>query len=269
MHGTESPLEAAAIVAALGPLAERLEVETLRSCGSTNALLLEVPETGRAKLLLTDHQTAGRGRRGRRWHDAPGHAILLSLRRRLRRAPRELGGLSLAAGVAVARALRSFSIEQVALKWPNDVLATGPHAGAKLGGILVETRIESDGVVAVIGTGLNYRSVAGLGARLRRPAIALEDLASQLPPRPALAAKIAAESMRMLDAFEAHGFAALRGEWEALHAHSGQRLRMRLPDGRVIAGTHAGIAEDGALQLRTRDGFRTLHSARIVSARPA
>ena len=77
--------------------------------------------------------------------------------------------------------------------------------------------------------------------------------------------------MRVLiaDAFEASGFAALRSEWEALHAHAGQRLRMRLADGRVLAGTHEGIAEDGALQLRTRDGLRTLHSARIVSARPA
>ncbi len=44
---------------------------------------------------------------------------------------------------------------------------------------------------------------------------------------------------------------------------------MRLADGRVVAGTDAGVAEDGAMRLRTRAGFRTLHSARVVSARLA
>lgn len=269
MQKIVSALDARALAAALGPLCARIEVETVGSCGSTNSVLLEGAASGMPKLLVADHQTAGRGRRGRRWHDAPGSAILLSLRRRMQRPARDVGGLSLAAGVAVARALRSRGIGQIALKWPNDLLATGRHAGAKLGGILVETRIESEGLLAVVGAGLNYRSVAGLAEKLRRDAVALEDLASPLPSREALTAAIAAELMDTLDAFDASGFAALRGEWESLHAHAGQRLRMRLADGRVIAGTHAGIAEDGALRLRTRDGFRTLHSARIVSARPA
>lgn len=269
MRKVDSALDAQALRAALGSLAARLELQTVASCGSTNRVLLEGTDAPLPRLLVTDHQTAGRGQRGRRWHDASGTAILLSLRRRIGRPARELGGLSLAAGVAVARALRTSGIGAIALKWPNDLLATGRHAGAKLGGILVETRIETSSAVAVIGVGLNYRSVPGLAAKLRREAVALEKLARPLPSREALAAGIAAELMRMLDAFEASGFAALRSEWEALHAHAGQRMRMRLADGSVIAGIHAGIAEDGALRLRTRDGFRTLHSARMVSARPA
>ena len=106
MRTVDSALDARALATALGSLGARIEVQTLASCGSTNTLLLESPETGKPRLLATDHQTAGRGRRGRRWYDAPGGAILLSLRRRLRRAPRGLGGLSLAAGIAVARALQ-------------------------------------------------------------------------------------------------------------------------------------------------------------------
>jgi BirA family biotin operon repressor/biotin-[acetyl-CoA-carboxylase] ligase len=269
MQTADPALDERALAAALAPLAGRLEVQTVRSCGSTNTVLLEAAETGKPRLLVADHQTAGRGRRGRRWYDAAGRSILASLRRRMRRAPRALGGLSLAAGVAVARALQSAGIAAVALEWPNDLLATGRHAGAKLGGILVETRIEREAVVAVIGVGLNYRSQPGLAPRLRRRPIAVEDLSRKLPSREMLVAKIAQELLGVLDAFEAHGFAALRGDWQALHAHSGRRLRMRLADGRVIAGMDAGVADDGAMRLRTRTGFRTLHSARVVSARPA
>jgi len=73
----------------------------------------------------------------------------------------------------------------------------------------------------------------------------------------------------VLAAFDATGLALLREEWEALHAHAGQRIRVRLADGRVIAGVPAGIADDGALRLRTRRRMRDLHAARVISARPA
>jgi len=256
-------LDAVAIKAALGARARDMEVEVLDACGSTNAALLDRPGEERPRLLATEVQTAGRGRHGRRWYGAPGAAITFSLRRRMRRPLRELGGASLAAGIAVVRALRASGAAGIALKWPNDVLA----GGAKLGGILIETRIQGGAVVAVIGIGVNYRSMPGLESRLRRRVASLDDLVRPLPPRTLLIARIAAELLEVLDAFDASGLAMLREEWESMHAHAGQRIRMRLADGRVIAGIPAGIAEDGAMRLRTRSGVRALHSARVVSAR--
>ena len=70
-----------------------------------------------------------------------------------------------------------------------------------------------------------------------------------------------------LDGFEAGGLDALRAEWEAMDAHAGQRLRVRLADGRVITGVAGGLAEDGALRLVTRNGVRAVRSGRVVSAR--
>ena len=255
-------LDAATISAALG--GREIEVEVIESCGSTNAELLDAPNAVVPRLLATDYQTAGRGRHGRRWHSARGAGICFSLRRSLRRPARELGGASLAAGVAVARALRAAGASGVALKWPNDLLATG---GAKLGGILIETRIQGGRVLAVIGVGVNYR--AGSDSRVRRKTAALEELLHPLPPRNLLIAGIARELLDVLDSFDASGLSLLRGEWEALHAHAGHRIRLRLADGSVIAGVHAGVDADGAMRLRTRDGVRALHSARVVSARPA
>lgn len=241
-----------------------LEVRVVRRCASTNLVLLEDPSE-RPVLLVAEEQSAGRGRRGRRWYSAPGAGLTFSLRRRMLRPARELGGLSLAAGVAVARALRALGASEIALKWPNDLLANG----AKLGGILIETRVQDGATVAVIGVGVNCRAMPGLGSRLRRNVIALEQLLRPLPSRNLLAAPIAAELLEALEAFDERGLAALREEWEAMHAHAGQRIRVRLADGRVLAGFCAGVADDGALRLRTRAGLRSLHSGRVVSARPA
>jgi BirA family biotin operon repressor/biotin-[acetyl-CoA-carboxylase] ligase len=257
-------LDAAAIVAALGVRAGEVQVEVVSSCGSTNTQLLEGEDRDVPCLLAADYQSAGRGRHGRRWHAVPGAGICFSLRRRMRCAPRDLGGASLAAGVAVARALRAAGAPGLALKWPNDLLSP---TGAKLGGILIETRVQRGTVVAVIGIGVNYR--AATDPRVRRRTASLEDLVRPLPPRNLLIGRITCELLQVLESFDVSGLALLRGEWESLHAHAGHRIRLRLADGSVVSGIHTGVAEDGALRVRTRDGVRALHSARVLSARPA
>src|SRR6185503_7682519 len=125
-----------------------VEVRVVERCTSTNDLLLEETHT---VLLAAEEQTAGRGRRGRRWHSARGAGLTFSLGRRIRRPARELSALSLVAGVAAASALRALGVRKAALKWPNDLVVEG----AKLGGILVEARTAGgrgrDGSYAVIG----------------------------------------------------------------------------------------------------------------------
>jgi len=212
---------------------------------------------------VAGEQTAGRGRRGRRWHGAPGDALAFSLARRMRRPARELAALSLVAGVAAARALRSLGVAQAALKWPNDLVV----GAGKLGGILVETRAAGRETLAVFGIGINCRGADELGRRLRRPVACLDQFIAVDADR--TLQKIALSLMSALDTFEAAGFGAARAEWEALHAHAGQRVRVRLADGRSVTGIAAGLAEDGALALRTRGGMRTVRSGRVMSARLA
>src|SRR5258707_13107648 len=97
----------------------QFEVRVLERCGSTNALLLKERRGG--LLLAAEEQTAGRGRRGRRWYSAPGNGGTFSLSRTVRRPLREPPGLSLGAGVAVARAPPP-PRGPAALKMPNDVV---------------------------------------------------------------------------------------------------------------------------------------------------
>ncbi len=237
------------------------EVRVLGRCTSTNTLLL-AQDVGHPVLLAAHEQSAGRGRRGRRWHSPAGAGVLFSLALPLRRPVRELGGLSVVAGLAVVRALRALGAAEAALKWPNDLLVRG----AKLGGILVETRTQGAGSVAVVGVGVNHRSVAGLGARLRRRVAALDGLLRPLPARNAIIAALGRELLQALRAFDVGGFEPFRGDWAALDAYAGQRLRVRLADGRVLAGRADGLAADGALQLRTRRGLRMVRNGRVVSA---
>ncbi len=259
-------LDARAIAAVLGKSAPRAQVEVVARCASTNAELLARPlPEGRARILAAEEQIAGRGRRGRRWHSAPGTAATFSVARRLRCAPGALGGLSLAAGVAAVRALRGLGVAEVSLKWPNDLMLRG----AKLGGILVETRQSNGDVLAVIGIGINCRKVPALGVRLRRRVAALDDCARRPLARNRVIGAVAREVLGALDEFERAGFGAFAGDWMALHAYEGRRLRVRLDDGRTVSGVASGLAEGGALRLRTRSGLREIASGHVVAARAA
>lgn len=237
------------------------DVRVAGRCASTNSVLLAGP-LDRAVLLAADAQSAGRGRRGRRWHSPAGYGVLFSLGLPLQRAPSELSGLSIVAGIAAVRALRALGARETALKWPNDLLLRG----AKLGGILVETRARGTGSAAVVGMGLNHRLAPGLAARLKREVAALEDVLRPLPARNAVIVALAREVLAALRAFDASGLEPFRSDWEALHAYAGKALRVRLAGGRVLAGVAAGLAADGALQLRTRRGLRTVRDGRIALA---
>lgn len=242
-----------------------LPARVVARCGSTNAALLE--ERGPGPLLLAaEEQTAGRGRRGRRgrrWRSAPGAGATFSLLRRMRCAPAALSGLSLAVGVACARALRALGAVETQVKWPNDLVV----GGAKLGGILIETGVGAGETIVVVGIGINCRSDPALAGRLRREVAALDELIQPVPSRNLVIAAVAREVMAALEAFERAGLAPFVPEWAALHAHEGERLKVRLADGRTLSGLAEGIAASGALRLATARGVREIVSGRIVRQR--
>ena len=258
-------LDATRIAAGLGERGSGVAVEVVDACPSTSSLLMNDKRSRGTRLLLTEDQVSGRGRHGRRWLSCVGAGLALSLRRSFSRGPRELAALPLAAGVAAVRALRALGVADAALKWPNDLLVRG----AKVGGILIETRTLGPEVIAVTGIGLNCRSTPALEARLGRRVAALEEFVTPCPSRNEVASRVARELLNAVEAFDAGGLAPFRDEWEAMHAYAGQRLRVRLADGRVVAGVADGLADDGGLRLRTRSGVRAVRSGRVVSARAA
>src|SRR4051812_50148011 len=96
-----------------------VKVRVLARCASTNSTLLG-ERIGSPVLLAAEEQSAGRGRRGRRWLSAPGRDLTFSLARRIVRPTRELAALSLVAGVAGAKALGPPGRAPAAVKGPDD-----------------------------------------------------------------------------------------------------------------------------------------------------
>jgi BirA family biotin operon repressor/biotin-[acetyl-CoA-carboxylase] ligase len=255
-------LDAAAVRALLGARARYFRLDLLDECASTNTMLLERARSGAPSgtVLACELQSAGRGRRGKGWQSGLGGYITFSLLWRFAQGAAGLSGLSLAAGVAVARALASVGVAGVQLKWPNDLL----HAGRKLGGILVELHGVANGPsAAVIGIGLNLRLRAGVRALLAQPATDLATIAGRVPLRNQLLAATLIELERVLEGFARQGFAPLREEWMASHAHQGRLVTLSSAEGGTVAGVAAGVAADGALLLQTAGGLQRFVSGEL------
>jgi BirA family biotin operon repressor/biotin-[acetyl-CoA-carboxylase] ligase len=260
-------LDAGAIAAGLAPAAraELAGLEVLFETDSTNAVALREPSPERGtRAWLAERQTAGRGRRGRRWASPLAAHVYLSLSRRFDGGLAALQGLSLAVGVAAADALHALGYRQVRLKWPNDLVAEG----RKLGGILVEIGGEAGGPMrVVVGLGLNVAMPAPAARDIDQPWCDLASLAAAPPSRQAVCVALLDALLPMLAGFEREGLAAFAEGWARHDALAGQRVTLRVGD-RVVEGVALGIAADGALRLREADG-ESHHHAGEASLRAA
>jgi BirA family biotin operon repressor/biotin-[acetyl-CoA-carboxylase] ligase len=247
------------------PVAMRLlHGETRWQTGSTNSELLAHSRVapGQFEFLSAEYQTAGRGRRTRRWLAPPGGAICLSLSWCFASLPANVAALSLAIGVCVRRALASLGALPVTLKWPNDLVA-GPD---KLAGILTELRAEADGpALVVIGIGLNVALGRTLRQELLESGARSTDLASlgvAECDRNRLAAALLSECVEGLQRFERSGFESFIHDWRGADALAGKPVLVTGADG-VIAGHARGIDVAGALCVQTREGLRRFATGEV------
>jgi len=248
-------------------VAHLFKIEILERASSTNTLLLQRAKVSEfnggapsGTVLAAEWQAGGRGRLGRRWHSGLGNALTFSLLWRFECGLSGLSGLSLAVGVALIRALKKCGIQDVYLKWPNDVLAKQ----SKLAGILLEAQGDMLGPSAVvIGIGMNIFAPQNVQEKIGQPIISLAELVEPVPERNQLLAIILGELQAVLQQFSARGFAALREEWQSYHALQGQEVTLTLPDGSTLRGTARGVNESGALLLETAHGIREMNAGEI------
>ncbi|MER3547203.1 MAG: biotin--[acetyl-CoA-carboxylase] ligase [Rhodanobacteraceae bacterium] len=257
------PLDTAAIRRALrSETRKRLgALETHWQLDSTSSeLARRAAQLHDRSFIFAETQTAGRGRRGRVWASPPAGNLYFSCLKKFEHGYAALSGLSLAAGVAVLRALEDAGVRGVQLKWPNDLIA----GEAKLAGILIELGGEFLGPChAVIGIGLNVHLPAAARTAISQPAIDLATLCGDATPkRNALAAALIGRLCEALDAFAVRGFAAFAGEYARHDGLFGQALCIDDPRGR-FEGVGNGVDARGALRVRTREGERLIDSAEV------
>ena len=240
---------------------EGLKIRVVDCCGSTNEELLRAAEAGvpSGRVLVAELQTRGRGRLGRVWHGGLARALTFSLLWRSNRPLAALGGLSLAVGVGLARALERHGVG-VALKWPNDLL----FRGRKLGGILIEIRGDALGpCAAVIGIGLNVRIDAAERARIDQPVAALSESGVAARSRTEWLIDILRELQAVLSEFDMAGFAAVRSDWMRLHAYQDRVVCLTFPDGKSIEGIARGVDDAARLLLDTEGGVQLIHTGDV------
>lgn len=237
-----------------------LGVEVVAEAGSTNALVADRARAGGAEglVLVTEHQTAGRGRLDRTWDTPARAALTFSLLLRPARPAAEWPWLPLLAGVAVVGALREHGVP-ADLKWPNDVLLEG----RKTAGILAERVDTPSGAAAVVGIGLNVTSTAE--ELPVRTATSVSLATGSAPDRTALLQSLVTRLRGQYAAWSADGGPALRPAYLGLCTTLGREVRVALPDGSELAGRATDVDAEGRLVV----AGTPVAAGDVVHVRPA
>ena len=202
-------------------------------------------------VVVSDEQTAGRGRGGRRWSAPAASSLFCTIVLRPRVGPDRLAVLPLIAGVAVAETIEQLTAAPVRLKWPNDVWMDGGGEEAKVSGILVTSSLRGHAVEHVlVGIGIN---VSSRPRDLPAGATSLEAATGLITtPAVVLAALLERFDRAYDDYLATNGRPSLRA-WRKRAALVGEPVIVA-EAGRRLAGMFLGIDDDGALLLEEVGG---------------
>ncbi|MDF1565833.1 MAG: biotin--[acetyl-CoA-carboxylase] ligase [Deltaproteobacteria bacterium] len=237
---------------------------------STNALANILASEGafHGEAVVAEHQSEGRGRRGRTWISPPEQNIYLSVILRPDLPALRAPELTFVAGVAIAESLRTAFNLPVDLKWPNDLLVNG----LKLAGILTELSASGDRIgYVVLGLGLNVNmEAADFPAEIASTATSLRIELGQPLDRPLLCAALLSSLEVWYDRWLEEGFGPVREMWQALSATLQRPVRIHLGDDvQGFDGVAEGIDERGSLLVRRANGvLERVVAGEVVHLRP-
>lgn len=243
-------------------------VRCLERVDSTNRYLRRWAEEGApdGALALAEEQTAGSGRRGRRWLCAPRTGLMMSFLLRPDMRPDEVQKVTLAAAVAVAEEIAGLCpAPGPAIKWPNDILL----GGRKVCGILTQMSAAVEAVAwIVVGIGVNVRGAAdGLPPEIRETATTLEAGGCGPVDRNALAAGICNRFEALWSAWIGTGsFDGVLERYRGRMAWLGRPVRLTL-DGAPLEGILEGVDGDGLLLVGTGGGTARIRSGEVTLRR--
>lgn len=259
------PIDPAEVIERLTD-AGRWRIEYSRQTGSTNADLAARAEAGTlesGQVLVTEEQTAGRGRAGRDWQCPAGAGLMFSVAARLPAVPADRRGwIGAVLGLSIVAAMGRVSGVSARLKWPNDVLIDG----AKCAGILGELARD----VLIVGSGIN---VSLTEAELPRADATSLVLAGGDPDRATLLAATLDELGGWFDRWEAAAgdveAAGIRPRYKSACATLGAQVRLLLPAERWVTGRAVDVDPAGGLVLENAAGQRSSYTAGdVVHVRP-
>ncbi len=211
---------------------------------------------GSPAVCLAETQTAGRGRRGDQWQSPPAGNLYLSLFwPHCAETPRN--GLSIAIGISLINTLKQSGINQLQLKWPNDVL----FQRQKLAGILVESRFNTQ-QYTVVGIGLNFKLPPSTQTLIQQPSTSLAQLCDAVPCRNELAGQLIQNMIETIELFEHRGLSDYLPLWPHYDALHEQAITLIDGDQRIPA-IACGINEHGELRYLRNNEIHTLSNSHV------
>jgi BirA family biotin operon repressor/biotin-[acetyl-CoA-carboxylase] ligase len=211
-------------------------------------------------VCLAEKQVAGRGRKSRSWVSPASENIYFSLVWPYAlEAVGNLNGLSLVAGIVIARVLSMYGMN-AKVKWPNDVLVNG----GKFAGVLIETKIKDGMAVVIIGVGINYALSEKSRSLISQVCSDFMSCCSirPLPDRNQVAGRVIRSLMQACEIFAHSGFAAFVDEWEKFDMCFGQEITVQDASG-VWTGKVIGLNDQCALRVLRENRESVVYAADV------
>lgn len=226
---------------------------------STNGFLLDhTTELKNGDVCVAEYQSAGRGRRGRTWMSPYGHHLYFSLFWTFPQGMAQAMGLSLVVACTLVEVLKSFGVENIGVKWPNDIYLDNK----KLAGILIEMSGQADSLCQlIIGVGVNMAMSEDQGKGIDQPWSDLSELVD-MPDKTALVIALQKQLKRDIQLFEREGLAAFKTRWQAADLFYGREIRLLMGE-KSVEGICRGVDEQGAVLLETADGVQAFIGGEI------
>ncbi|MEC4729079.1 bifunctional biotin--[acetyl-CoA-carboxylase] ligase/biotin operon repressor BirA [Shewanella sp. D64] len=226
---------------------------------STNAFLLKhCEELSSGDICIAEYQSAGRGRRGRTWVSPYGCHLYCSMYWNLPQGMAQATGLSLVVACSLVKVLNGFNIEELGVKWPNDIYLDNK----KLAGVLVEMNGQAGTECnLVIGIGINMSMSKTQGDKIDQPWSDLSQSQS-LPTKTELAISLQHQLYNDLILFEKEGLSAFLTRWKQVDIFDGEVVKLLMGD-KCINGICKGIDETGSILLKTDKGIESFVGGEI------
>jgi len=226
---------------------ENIDFYLLNKVDSTNTFAKEKLLNKDYLIVISEQQTAGRGRQGKEWYSPDAGNIYMSIKF----IDKNPAPLSLIIGLLISEAMDSVSGQKInaGLKWPNDLLIKKK----KICGILIESEINADEVEFIVGIGINYslpKKESWWGE--------ISELADILPRE-----KLINSILRGIINYSENGYENWKTEWEKRCMHMDAELKAVSNNQRDIEiGIFKGISEEGKMLLQTKSELKIISSGK-------
>ena len=234
-------------------------IDTVESIDSTNNYLNNHNKSAIPHICIAEHQTRGRGRFSREWYSPFGKNIYFSMQYSIKQDISQLGGLSLAVGTIVCKAIEKACNlpNRLMLKWPNDII----YDGKKLAGVLIEVRAEVNGNCSVIiGIGINVNMPITNKVTFNQEWASIMQITGSPQDRNNICAILIDKLTIGIEQYLITGFKSYMPEWKKRDSLFGKMIQIQ--DGnQIFKGIATGVDLQGHLLINLETNIKKAFAA--------